>query len=319
MTRVAQDVIPERALGGRPEPGGRGGLVRAIVGIVAALGVPGVGARVMAVSAPVVGSQVQGGRGLVADVMLWGVGSRDVHQEAAGRVARGREVLGSPVATGSPAMLGSLPVRGSPAVLRGLLMRGGLGGTGNPVVTGSPVVLRRPVMLGSPAATDGPVTLGGPVVTGAGRGSGALGAAQATVGRQTGPLESGRPGRPKRGTVRGPGRTVEQRAGAGRGLGRSGAGMAAGKAAAALESVHLPPGVPAMAERVTRALGHRAAAVPGRQAVAGLSRRAVAAPGRRAVAGLRRCAADRAQTGRGGSPVPGATIGTRGGHPAGSG
>jgi hypothetical protein len=316
VTRVAQDVIPERALGGGPEPGG--GLVRAIVGIVAALGVPGVGARVMGVSAPVVGGQVQGGRGLVADVMLWGVGSRDVHQEA-GRVARGREVLGSPVATGSPAMLGSLPVTGSPAVLRRLVVLGGLGVTGNPVVTGSPVVLRRPVMRGSPAATDGPVTLGSPVVTGAGRGSGALGAAQATVGRQTGPLESGRPGRPKRGTARGPGRTVEQRAGAGRGLGRSGAGMAAGKAVAALESVHLTPGVPAMAERVTRALGHRAAAVPGRQAVAGLSRRAVAAPGRRAVAGLRRWAADRAQTGRGRSPVPGATTGTRGGHPAGSG
>ena len=300
MTRVAQDVIPERALGGQREPGG--GQVRAIVGIVAALGVPGMGARVIVASAPVVGGQVQGGpvrrgRGLIADVMLRGAGSRDVHQEAAGRVARGREVLGSPVATGRPGALGGLPGTGSPAVT------GGLAVLGRPAVLGSPVVLKRPVMLGSPAVTDGPVVLGSPVVTGDGRGSGALGAAQATVGRHTGPLESGRPGRVKRGTARGPGRTVEQRAGAGRGLGRSGAGMATGKAVAALESVHLPPGVPAMAERAARALGHRAAAVPGR----------------RAVAGLRRRAADRAQTGPGGSPVPGATIGTRGGHPAGSG
>jgi hypothetical protein len=195
-------------------------------------------------------------------------------------VARGREVLGSPVVTGS-----------SPAVL------------GSPVVLGSLAVTGGPVVLGRPVRPGGPAVMGNPVMTGAGMRSGALGAAQAETGRQTGHPQSGRPGRAKPGAAKGPGRTVEQQAGAGRGLGCSGAGMAAGRAVAALESVHLPRGVPAMAERVARALERRAAAAPGRQAVAGLRRRT----------------AHRAQTGRGGSPVPGATIGTHGGHPAGSG
>jgi hypothetical protein len=148
-----------------------------------------------------------------------------------------------------------------------------------------------------------PVESGSPVETGAGRRSGALGAAQAEADRRTGHPQSGHPGRVKPATVRGPGRTVEQRAGAGRGLGRSGAGMAAGKAVAAPASVHLHRGVPAMAERVVRVLERRAAAAPGRQVVAGLRRRA----------------ARKAQTGGGASPVPGATIGTHGGRPAGSG
>ena len=269
MTRVARDVIPGRALGGRREAGDGGGLVLRIVGEMAVvLGVLGVGARVRGVPTPVLGGQVlggqvrdgrvrdgrvQGGRGLVAGVTLRGTGRRDVHQEVAGRVARGR------VVPGRPAMLGS------------------------PVVTGGPAVLGRPVMRGSP------------VTTGAGRGRGALGAAQAEAGRQTGLPVSGRPGRAKPGTATGPGRTVEQWGDAGREPGYSGSETAARKAAATLESVHLLRGVAVMAERVARALGRRAAAGLGRQAAA------------------------RAQVGRGGSLVPGATMGTHGGCPAGSG
>jgi len=151
------------------------------------------------------------------------------------------------------------------------------------VVTGGPAVLGRPVMRGSP------------VTTGAGRGRGALGAAQAEAGRQTGLPVSGRPGRAKPGTATGPGRTVEQWGDAGREPGYSGSETAARKAAATLESVHLLRGVAVMAERVARALGRRAAAGLGRQAAA------------------------RAQVGRGGSLVPGATMGTHGGCPAGSG
>jgi len=57
---------------------------------------------------------------------------------------------------------------------------------------------------------------------------------------------------------------VEQRRGAGRAPGHCGAGMVAGKADGALESVHLLHGVAMMAERAARALGRRAAAGLGR-------------------------------------------------------
>ena len=336
MTRVARDVIPGRALGGRREAGDGGGLVLRIVGEMAVvLGVLGVGARVRGVPTPVLGGQVrdgrvrdgrvQGGRGLVAGVTLRGTGRRDVHQEVAGRVARGRVVpgrpamLGSPVVTGGPAvtgrpvMLGSRVVTGGPAVTGRPVMLGSRVVTGGPVVTGrpvalgsrvvtgGPVVMGRPVALGSRVVTGGPAVLGhpvmrgSPVTTGAGRGRGALGAAQAEAGRQTGLPVSGRPGRAKPGTATGPGRTVEQWGDAGREPGYSGSETAARKAAATLESVHLLRGVAVMAERVARALGRRAAAGLGRQAAA------------------------RAQVGRGGSLVPGATMGTHGGCPAGSG
>ncbi len=235
-------------------------LVRASARIAGALGVLGVGARVMGVPAPVAGGRVQGGRGLLAGVTLQGTGSRDVRQEAAGRVVPGR------VAAGSPVMLGSLVARGR-------------------VATGSPVI------LGSLVAR-GRVAPGRPVVMGAGRGSGALGAAQAEAGRQAGPPETGLPGRAKPGSATGPGRTVVPQEGAGRGLGHSGAEMVAGKAAAALESVHLRRGAAAMAAPAVRA--------------------------------LRRCPVAGLGPGRGGTLVPGATlapgatIGTHGGHPAGS-
>ena len=192
---------------------------------------------------------------------------------------------------GSPVVMGGPVVMGRPAVLGSLVV------VGSPVVMGGPVLMRHPVMLGRPVITSSPVA------PGAGRGSGALGAAQAEAGRRTGLPESGPLGRAKLGTATGPGRTVGQRGATVRGPGHSGAEMVAGKAAAALENVHLLRGVAVMAERAARALRRRAAA--------GL--------GRRAAAGLGRPAAARAQTGRGGSLVPRATIGMHGGHPAGSG
>jgi len=244
----------------------------------AGLPVPEVGARGAGLAVPGVGGQVRDGRGLVAGVMLRGTGSRDVHQEVAGRVARGRAVVGHPVMRGRPVIRGRPVVTGHPVML------------GRHVVTGGPVLLARPVMRGSP------------VTTGAGRGSGALGAAQAEAGRQTGLPVSGRPGRAKPVTETGPGRAVEHREGAGRGPGHRGAEVVAGKATAAPESVHLLRGVAVIAERVTRALGRRAAAGLGRRAAAGLGRQAAA----------------RGLTGSGGRLVSGAAIGTHGGCPAGS-
>jgi hypothetical protein len=132
-----------------------------------------------------------------------------------------------------------------------------------------------------------------PVVMGAGRGSGALGAAQAAAGRQTDPPEIGRPGRAKPGTATEPGRTVAPQGDAGRGLGHSGAEIAAGKAVAARESVHLLRGAAAMAAPVARALG--------RLPAAGLG----PARGESLVPGA--------------TLAPGETIGTHAGHPAGSG
>jgi hypothetical protein len=129
------------------------------------------------------------------------------------------------------------------------------------------------------------------VVLGAGRESRALGAAQAEADRQTGLPETGLPGRAKPGTATGPGRTAVPQGGAGQGLGHSGAEMAAGKAATALESVHLLRGAAAMAALAARP--------------------------------LRRCPVAGLGLGRGETPVPGATlapgatIGMHGGHPAG--
>jgi hypothetical protein len=283
VTRVVRDVIPGRALGGRREAGGGGGLVLRIIGEMAVvLGVLGVGARVRGVPAPVLGGQVRDGRGLVAGVMLQGTGSLDVREQAASRVVRGPEVMGRPVMRGRPVVTGGRVVMGRP------LMRG------RPVVTGHPVMLGNLVVTGGPVVLGRPVRRGSPVITGARRGSGALGAAQAEAGRQTGLPVRGRPGRAKPGTETGPGRTAEHRGGAGRGPGHSGAETVAGKAAVAPESVHLLRGVAVIAERVARA------------------------PGRRAAAGLGRQAAARGLTGRGGSLVPGETIGTHGGCPAGS-
>jgi hypothetical protein len=315
---ILPDDVPGAPRGGKRGAEARGGLVRIVGGMAAGLdalagaqvaslpvlglgaqaadpSVPEVVAQGAGLSVPEVGGRARGrvrrGRGLVAGVMLRGTGSRDVRREAAGRVAPG-----GPVLMGRPAMLGS------PVVLGSRVITGGRAGMGRPAVLGSPVVMgghvlmRHLVMLGSPVITSSPVVMG------AGRGSGALGAAHAEAGRQTGLPESGRPGRAKPGTATGPGRTVEQRGDAGRGLGLSGAETVAGKATAALESVHLLRGVAVMAERAARASGRRAAAGLGRRAAAGLGRQAAA----------------RAQTGRGGSLVPGATIGTYGGHPAGS-
>ena len=125
----------------------------------------------MGVSAPVAGGRVQGGRGLVADVTLRAAGSRDVRREA-GRVARGHEVLGSPVVTGrSPVMLGRPAATGSPAVLGSLVM------LGRPAVTGSLVMLASPAVTGGLVTLVRPAVTGSPVVMGPGRGSGALGAA----------------------------------------------------------------------------------------------------------------------------------------------
>ena len=241
------------------------------------------------VAAPVLGGQVRDGRGLVAGVMLRGTGSLDVRQQAASRVVLGGPVvMGRRVAMGRPVLTRGRVVTGRPVVLGRPVVTGGRVVMGHPVMLSSPVVTGRRVMLGSPVIT------GRPVVTGAGRGRGALGAVQAEAGRQTGLPVSGRPGHAKPGTAAGPGRTVEKRGGAGRGPGHSGAEMVAGKAAAALESVHLLRGVAAIAERVARALGRGAAAGLGRQAAA------------------------RGLAGRGGSLVPGETIGTNGGCPAGS-
>jgi len=206
-----------------------------------------------------------------------------------------RVVTGGPVVTGRPVALGSRVVTGGPVVMGRPVALGSRVVTGGPVVMGRPVALGSRVVTGGPAVLGRPVMRGSPVTTGAGRGRGALGAAQAEAGRQTGLPVSGRPGRAKPGTATGPGRTVEQWGDAGREPGYSGSETAARKAAATLESVHLLRGVAVMAERVARALGRRAAAGLGRQAAA------------------------RAQVGRGGSLVPGATMGTHGGCPAGSG
>ena len=270
MTWVAQDVIPEGVLASRRGAGGGSGLarvsggvlVRVSGGIVAALGGLGVDAPAVGVSALVVGGQARAGRGPVVGVMLRETGRRDVRQEAPGRVVRG-----------GPVVMGRRVALGSALALSG------------PVVMG-------PGALGGPVALSSPVVVGSRVVMGAGRGSGALNAAQAEAGRQTGPPENGLPARGKPGTATAPGRTVVPQQGAGRGLGHSGAEMVAGKAAAALERVHLLRGAAAMAAPAARALR--------RCPVAGLG----PGPGETPVAGA--------------TPAPGATIGMHGGHPAGS-
>ena len=290
MTWVAQDVIPEGVLASRRGAGGGSGLarvsggvlVRVSGGIVAALGGLGVDAPAL-----VVGGQARAGRGPVVGVMLRETGRRDVRQEAAGRVVRGGPVvMGRPGALGSPLALSGPVVMGGPRALGGPAVMGCPGALGSPGALGGPVVMRRPVALSSP------VVAGSRVVMGAGRGSGALNAAQAEAGRQTGRPETGLPGRGKPGTATAPGRTVVPEQGAGRGPGHSGAEMVAGKAAAALECVHLLRGAAAMAAPAARALR----CCP----VAGLG----PGPGETPVAGA--------------TPAPGATIGMHGGHPAGS-
>jgi hypothetical protein len=279
---------------------------------------------VRGVSAPAVGGQARDGQDLVAGVMLWGTGSRDVRQEAAGRVALGGHVMmgppvvmgrlvvmGGPVLVGRPVMVGRPVVIAPPAVLGSLVVLGGPVLVGRPVMVGPPVVMGGPVPMRHLVMPGSPVITSSPVVPGAGRGSGALGAAQAGADHQTGLPESGRAGRAKPGTATGPRKTVEQRGGTGRSPGHSRAEMVAGKAVAAPASVHLLRGVAVMAGRAVRA--------PGRRAETGLRRRAAVGLGRPAEAGLGRRAAARAQTGHGGSLVPGATIGTYGGHPARSG
>ncbi len=276
MAGILPDDVPGATQGGRRGAGFGVGLVLRIVGEMAA--VLGVGARALGVPAPVVGGQIRAGRGLVAGVMLRGTRSRDVRREAAGRaVLGGLVVLGCPVVLSSPGVTGGRVVLGRPVVMECPVVLSSPGVTGGRVVLGGPVVIGRPVVPGSPAMT----------ATGAGRGSGALGAAHGEADRQAGPPESGRPGRAEPGTARGPGKTVEHRGSAGQGHGHRGAGMVAGKAVAALDSVHLLRSVAAMAEPVARALGRRAAAGPG--------------------------------PGHGGRRGSATTIGTPGGHPAGSG
>jgi hypothetical protein len=250
VTRVVRDVILDGTLASRRGVGTGGGLVRDSAGPAGGLGVLGldarllgvllVGARVLGVSAaPVAGGRVRGERGLVAGVMLRGerglvagvmlrgTGSRDVHQEAVGRVARERAVLNR-VARRRVAQERVARER----VVRNRVAWG-------PVVLGRAV--RGRVVLGNLVA------MGSLVVLGAGRGSEALGAVPAEAGRPVGPRENGRAGRAKPGTAREPGRIVERHRGAGLGHGPRGAGMVTGTAAGALESVRTRPGAGAMA------------------------------------------------------------------------
>jgi hypothetical protein len=253
-------VIPDGTLAGRRGVGTGGALVRVSAGLAGRPGVLGldarvlgvlvvgvlvVGARVMGVSALLVDGRARGERGLVAGVILPGKGSRDVRQEAAGRVARERVVLNR-VAQGRVA-------RERGARERVVLNRVARGPVAmGRVVVGRVVVGR--VVLGSLAA------MGSSVVLGAGRGSEALGAGPAEAGRPVGPRENGRAGRAQPGTAREPGRIGERHRGAGRGHGPNGVGMVTGTAAGALASVRTPPGAGAMAQRAGKALEHRAAA-----------------------------------------------------------
>ena len=185
-------------------------LVPASAGTAAAMGVLAAGAQVMGGPAPLAGP-VPGRQGLVADVMLRGTESRDVHQDAAGRA-----MLGSPVVMGRPVRLGRLVVTNSPVVM------------GRPVQLGRLVVTGSPVVRGRPAVRGRSVVTGNLVVMGAGRGSGALGAAQAEAGLQTDPPETGQPGRAEARTTTEPGRTVAPQGDAGRDLRHSGGKMVAG-------------------------------------------------------------------------------------------
>jgi hypothetical protein len=250
---IARQGIPQAGQGGRREAGAEVGLVRIVGGMAGGLGALA-SARMVGLPARGVGGPVRGGRIPVAGVMPRETGSRGAGQEATGRVAPGS-----------------------------------------------------------------------PVVTGAGRGSRAPGAAQAEAGHLVGRPEGGRVARASPGTARGPGRTVERLVAALRGravvrvagdgvggsrgrgvvvtgtwpetgvrrrvgadrVGHSVRGMVAGKAARVLAGARLLPGAAAMAERVAKAPGHRAAI--------GL------------VSGPR------------GTEVPAAAIGTHGGHPAGGG
>jgi len=242
--------------------GAGGGLVRVSAGRAGGLGVLGLdarvrgvlvaGARALGVSALLMDGRARGERGLVAGVMLPGKGSRDVRQEAAGRVAWERAVRDR-VARGRVARERGARER----VVRERVVRERV--MPNRVARG-PVVLNRaargPVVMGrvvvGRAVRGGVVrgslvAMGSSVVLGAGRGSEALGAGPVEAGRPVGPRENGRAGRIKPGTAREPGRIVERHRGAGLGHGPNGVEMMTGTAAGALESVRTPPGAGAMA------------------------------------------------------------------------
>ena len=255
MTRVVRDVILDGTLASRRGTGTGGGLVRVSVGLAGGLGVLGLDARVLDVSAaPVAAGRVRGGRGLVAGVMLRGTGSRDVRQEAAGRAAREHAA------------------RERAVLNRVARHRVAWGRVAWGRVAGERVVLNRVargrVVMGR--AARGRVVLGGlaamgsSVVLRAGRGSEALGAVPTEVGLRVGPRENGRVGRAKPGTAREPGRIVERHRGAGPGHGPNGLGMVAGMAAGAPASVRTLPGAGAMKYRVAKALERRAVADQGR-------------------------------------------------------
>ena len=247
MTRVVRDVILDGTLASRRGTGTGGGLVRVSAGLAGGLGVLGldarvrgvlvVGARALGVSARLVDGRARGERGLVAGVMLLGKGSRDVRQEAVGRVAWERAVRDR-VARGRAAR--ERGARERVARERVVLNRVAR----SPVAMGRVVVgraVRARVVLGSLVAR------GSSVVLGAGRGSEALGAGPVEAGRPVGPRGNGRAGRAKPGTAREPGRIVARHRGAGLGHGPNGVEMVTGTAAGALESVRTPPGAGAMA------------------------------------------------------------------------
>ena len=237
--------------------GAGGGLVRVSAGLAGGLGVLGLdarvrgvlvaGARALGVSALLVDGRARGERGLVAGVMLPGKGSRDVRQEAAGRVAWERAVRDR-VARGRVAReRGARERVVRERVVLNRVARGPVvlnRAARGPVVMGRVVVgraVRGGVVRGSLVA------MGSSVVLGAGRGSEALGAGPVEAGRPVGPRENDRAGRARPGTAREPGRIVERHRGAGLGHGPNGVEMVTGTAAGALESVRTPPGAGAMA------------------------------------------------------------------------
>jgi hypothetical protein len=275
---IAREGVPQAARGGKREAGAGVRLVRVSAEIAATLDALAPGARGAGPSVPGAGGRVRGGqcRGRVADVMLRGTGDKGAGHWRAVRVALVRRVTVMSAGRGSgdlgaaQAEAGHLADQPAERLEGGRLGRASLG-TGR---RGGKAVAR-PV---SDREARGVLRVAGHQVAGR---------------RRDGVVVTG--------TWAGTG--AGRRGGVGRSLGHSGVGMVAGKAVGALESVHLLPGVAAMAERVARALGRRAAPSQGRRAAVGQGRRAAVGQGR----------------GRVGSLVPGATIGRHGGRPVGSG